>query len=201
MEKGSPFSINNTNEHIMPTNRTDSVGFPASKIDPANCRNNRVSLVDDPDLLEVLSLYQGAMEGESDCDISTTDSTNSSISLKSFDHNKSQGSSNSLMVHLRPKNTDDLQEMHHGTKTSLAARHHSIKHSKMFTNIVELPSTSSASLHGGNEQIAIPELSTKSNSVPILLKNEKDRFTRQLLVSPLFLFLDTDMDLKYTFQC
>lgn len=57
-----------------------------------------------------------------------------------------------------------------------------------YANIGELPSPSSASLHsGGHEPVAMPEqLTTKSNSAPILLKKEKHRrddFGGQKLVS------------------
>lgn len=54
-----------------------------------------------------------------------------------------------------------------------------------FPNISELPSPSSASLHSGRGNIQIKELSTKSNSAPILQKKErtKDDFVGQILVS------------------
>lgn len=57
-----------------------------------------------------------------------------------------------------------------------------------YANIGELPSPSSASLHsGGHEPVAMPEqLTTKSNSAPILLKKEKHRrddFGGQTMVS------------------
>lgn len=56
--------------------------------------------------------------------------------------------------------------------------------SEPFPNIGELPSPSSASLHSGHGQIAMQELTTKSNSAPILLKKGKrrDDFAGQKLV-------------------
>lgn len=52
-------------------------------------------------------------------------------------------------------------------------------------NILELPSPSSASLHSGHGNITMQELTTKSNSAPILLKNERKRddFIAQPIVS------------------
>lgn len=44
-----------------------------------------------------------------------------------------------------------------------------------FHNIMELPSPSSASLHSGHGNTLIQELTTKSNSAPILLKKERKR--------------------------
>lgn len=54
-----------------------------------------------------------------------------------------------------------------------------------FHNILELPSPSSASLHSGHGNITMQELTTKSNSAPILLKNERKRddFIGQPIVS------------------
>lgn len=54
-----------------------------------------------------------------------------------------------------------------------------------FQNILELPSPSSASLHSGHGNIVMQELTTKSNSAPILLKKERKRddFTAQPIVS------------------
>lgn len=44
-----------------------------------------------------------------------------------------------------------------------------------FHNIMELPSPSSASLHSGHGNTLMQELTTKSNSAPILLKKERKR--------------------------
>lgn len=54
-----------------------------------------------------------------------------------------------------------------------------------FHNILELPSPSSASLHSGHGNIVMQELTTKSNSAPILLKKERKRddFIGQPIVS------------------
>uniref|UniRef100_W8AR19 StAR-related lipid transfer protein 13 n=2 Tax=Ceratitis capitata TaxID=7213 RepID=W8AR19_CERCA len=43
------------------------------------------------------------------------------------------------------------------------------------SNFADLPSPSSASLHSGHESLGIQELTTKSNSAPLLLKQEKTR--------------------------
>lgn len=62
---------------------------------------------------------------------------------------------------------------------------------EFFNNISELPSPSSASLHSGYGPIAIRELTTKSNSAPVLLKKEKrhDDFAAQTLVRIFFFIL------------
>lgn len=55
----------------------------------------------------------------------------------------------------------------------------------VYHNAIELPSPSSASLHSGHGHLTMQELTTKSNSAPILLKNErkKDDFIGQPIVS------------------
>lgn len=60
-----------------------------------------------------------------------------------------------------------------------------------FANIGELPSPSSASLHSGHGQMIQKQLTTKSNSAPILLKKEKklrDDFAAQKIVSVLQIY-------------
>lgn len=60
-----------------------------------------------------------------------------------------------------------------------------------FANIGELPSPSSASLHSGHGQMMQEQLTTKSNSAPILLKKEKklrDDFAAQKIVSVLRIY-------------
>lgn len=58
-------------------------------------------------------------------------------------------------------------------------------HNEPFHNVLELPSPSSASLHSGHGHITMQELTTKSNSAPILLKKERKRddFTGHPIVS------------------
>lgn len=48
-------------------------------------------------------------------------------------------------------------------------------HNEPYHNVLELPSPSSASLHSGHGHITMQELTTKSNSAPILLKKERKR--------------------------
>lgn len=54
-----------------------------------------------------------------------------------------------------------------------------------YHNAMELPSPSTASLHSGHGRFGMQELSTKSSSAPILLKNERkrDEFVGQPIVS------------------
>lgn len=54
-----------------------------------------------------------------------------------------------------------------------------------YHNVMELPSPSTASLHSGHGRFTMQELTTKSSSAPILLKNErkKDDFIGQPIVS------------------
>lgn len=73
-----------------------------------------------------------------------------------------------------------------------------------FHNILELPSPSSASLHSGHGHITMQELTTKSNSAPILLKNERKRddFIGQPIVSIIFIpfLLVTKVKLIFPFN-
>lgn len=48
-------------------------------------------------------------------------------------------------------------------------------HNEPYHNVLELPSPSSASLHSGHGHMTMQELTTKSNSAPILLKKERKR--------------------------
>lgn len=69
---------------------------------------------------------------------------------------------------------------------SLALRQEPFQSLLSPTLFAELPSPSSASLHSGHESLDIQELTTKSNSAPLLLKQEKTRrddFAGQKLVS------------------
>lgn len=68
---------------------------------------------------------------------------------------------------------------------SLALRQEPFQSLLSPTHFHELPSPSSASLHSGHESLGIQELTTKSNSAPLLLKQEKKRddFAAQNLVS------------------
>ncbi|XP_049303081.1 uncharacterized protein LOC105233785 isoform X1 [Bactrocera dorsalis] len=58
---------------------------------------------------------------------------------------------------------------------SLALRQEPFQSLLSPTLFAELPSPSSASLHSGHESLGIQELTTKSNSAPLLLKKEKTR--------------------------
>ncbi|XP_054085597.1 uncharacterized protein LOC105212429 isoform X2 [Zeugodacus cucurbitae] len=58
---------------------------------------------------------------------------------------------------------------------SLALRQEPFQSLLSPTHFAELPSPSSASLHSGHESLGIQELTTKSNSAPLLLKQEKTR--------------------------
>ncbi|XP_037956094.1 uncharacterized protein LOC119685785 [Teleopsis dalmanni] len=58
---------------------------------------------------------------------------------------------------------------------SLALRQEPFQSLLTPTHFHELPSPSSASLHSGHESLGIQELTTKSNSAPLLLKQEKKR--------------------------
>lgn len=206
------------NDHKMPINQTGPVCIPTSGA-------TQIGHSDDPDLLEVLSLYEGAND-EYDKDFDASVSTNSSISTKSGSGEDTVDAMATTSKMLRSRPTGSLQHISSAcstkslncastntipfieqnaslisyrdgfgsTENGLIHRHQrsfglSINQ-EPFTNIVELPSPSSASLHSANGQIAIQELATKSNSAPILLKKERalDQFSRQLLVSRL-LFL------------
>lgn len=68
-------------------------------------------------------------------------------------------------------------------------------HNEPYQNALELPSPSSASLHSGHGQINMQELTTKSNSAPILLKKERKRddFVGHPIVSISTMSFSTDI--------
>uniref|UniRef100_T1PIF9 RhoGAP n=1 Tax=Musca domestica TaxID=7370 RepID=T1PIF9_MUSDO len=78
------------------------------------------------------------------------------------------------LQHLRDRHKDRNQ-------LSLALRQEPFQSLLAPTHFHELPSPSSASLHSGHEILDTQELSTKSNSAPLLLKQEKrlDDFANQ----------------------
>lgn len=82
------------------------------------------------------------------------------------------------LQHLRDRHKDRNQ-------LSLALRQEPFQSLLAPTHFHELPSPSSASLHSGHEILDTQELSTKSNSAPLLLKQEKrrDDFANQNVVS------------------
>lgn len=227
-------SIKHFNDHnvwqnrctLQPSQRKDSqaVGYPlpmdkswircdskmpANQTDPVYANASPIS--DDPDLLEVLSLYEGATE-DYDKDFDASVSTNSSLSAKSsgddtvdasicganratgsLQHISSACSSKSLNCSSNTTKSMGRNSPFVNYRDDFGSSEMGLAHqrpfglainSEPFRNIAELPSPSSASLHSANGQIALQELATKSNSAPILLKKEKalDQFSRQLLV-------------------
>lgn len=82
------------------------------------------------------------------------------------------------LQHLRDRHHKDRNQL------SLALRQEPFQSLLAPTHFHELPSPSSASLHSGHEILDTQELSTKSNSAPLLLKQEKrrDDFANQNVV-------------------
>lgn len=95
-------------------------------------------------------------------------SLNSSHTTKSESGGSSTSSSSS-----RSSNTTTNNR----SVSSLPPRRPFVLHltNEPYHNIMELPSPSSASLHSGHGNIVMQELTTKSNSAPILLKKEQKR--------------------------
>lgn len=95
-------------------------------------------------------------------------------------HHYSQAQLARKLQHLRDRHKDRNQ-------LSLALRQEPFQSLLAPTHFHELPSPSSASLHSGHEILDTQELSTKSNSAPLLLKQEKrrDDFANQNVVSNL----------------
>lgn len=89
-------------------------------------------------------------------------------SVSMANHHDSYRSSNGSILHMPLRRPFGLQLTH-----------------EPFHNIMELPSPSSASLHSGHGNTLMQELTTKSNSAPILLKKERKRddFVVQPIVS------------------
>lgn len=212
---------NNNTKHTMPINQTDSICVSPSIIGLHN--THHAHSADDPDLLEVLSLFEGASTDDYDRDFDASVSTNSSLSAKSSSGGDDTTDACTILPQLarnRPATTHSLQHINTASSTKslnysstntiksvgrnspltaynrheFGSTENGLPHSRQFglplnsdtfTNIAELPSPSSASLHSANGQIAMQELATKSSSAPILLKKEKtlDQFSRQLLVS------------------
>ncbi|XP_037812295.1 serine-rich adhesin for platelets-like [Lucilia sericata] len=83
-------------------------------------------------------------------------------------HHQSQAQLARKLQHLRDRHKDRNQ-------LSLALRQEPFQSLLAPTHFHELPSPSSASLHSGHEILDTQELSTKSNSAPLLLKQEKRR--------------------------
>ncbi|KAI8118390.1 Rho GTPase-activating protein 7 [Lucilia cuprina] len=83
-------------------------------------------------------------------------------------HHHSQAQLARKLQHLRDRHKDRNQ-------LSLALRQEPFQSLLAPTHFHELPSPSSASLHSGHEILDTQELSTKSNSAPLLLKQEKRR--------------------------
>lgn len=187
--------------------------MPTNQTDPVYVNTSPIGLSDDPDLLEVLSLYEGEVATDDyDKDFDAAVSIDSSLSAKSsgddtvdasIGANRATGS----LQHISSACSSNSLNCSSNTTKSMGRNSPVVKYrgefgsseiglaqqrpfgltinSEPFRNIAELPSPSSASLHSANEQIALQELATKSNSAPILLKKEKvlDQFSRQLLVS------------------
>lgn len=163
---------------------------------------------DDPDLLEVLSLCEGATD---EFDLNEDDEFSDERKLERSHDSSSCAKSSSAerdddsdvvlrhRVDTRLSSASSLPPAHCSTK-SLATRSESETNGSStiqrrpfglqlthepFQNIVQLPSPSSASLHSGHGHIVMQELTTKSNSAPILLKKERKRddFASQPMVS------------------
>lgn len=211
--------------------RTDSVmtqTVPDGSVHSALCTKSHST--EDPDLLEVLSLCDGASDdndfGDDDDEENHRNKSspqkqlqNQSYGMESPCSNKSSvDPDDEFEVVLRNHNTGssdcpisfagrrrgspksnakyDIDHLVRREAFGSFDRNYNLElsgrrpfgiqiNSEPFPNIGELPSPSSASLHSGHGQIAMQELTTKSNSAPILLKKEKrrDDFSGQKLVS------------------
>lgn len=179
--------------------------------------------VDDPDLLDVLSLCEGTND---ECDLNEDDEqcadrrmdedrldNTLSVAAKNRNAERDEDSDvvmlrNGDIVVLRNDYSDKSLSSLKTTKSewdsvSMANHHDSYRSSngsilqmplrrpfglqlthEPFHNITELPSPSSASLHSGHGNTLMQELTTKSNSAPILLKKEhkRDDFVVQPIV-------------------
>ncbi|XP_055906378.1 serine-rich adhesin for platelets [Eupeodes corollae] len=190
-------------------------------------KGSSVASSDDPDLLEVLSLYDETHDDDAD-DIGIHhdhehDHENEEFETGTFDGYDS-GSGKGVVLRRRKSNLQ-INDSHGGSKDSAIhllpylppppprapkSRSHSLEvasplpmpmplrhelkakdyrdkgrlclalrqepfQSIIPSNFHELPSPSSASLHSGHESLGMQELTTKSNSAPLLLKKERKR--------------------------
>lgn len=143
---------------------------------------------EDPDLLEVLSLC-GALNDQHDfdescCDIDSIDNV-LSISDEKEDFAKDRcnnivvkNHNCSLQYGTQPRvssNSDSFTNyFKYSTIRSTDKETQNSSKEEPFHNVSDQPFPSTASLHSGHN-IGLQELTTKSNSAPILLKNERKK--------------------------
>lgn len=181
-----------------------SPSIEPSALSPNKTTSTTNNCGDDPDLLEVLSLCDGANEDydfnedveQCKLDKGCLDAVvGKNCSTERDDDSDVVMLRNGDIVVLRNDYSDKSLSSLKTTKSewdsvSMANHHDSYRSSngsilrrpfglqlthEPFHNIMELPSPSSASLHSGHGNTLMQELTTKSNSAPILLKKERKR--------------------------
>lgn len=134
--------------------------YNASPIHVSHCGNRTVSLI------------AGCVRGYGATNTDTTSLPNSfqPHTAAHYHHHHAHAQLARKLQHLRDRRLTDRQQL------SLALRQEPFQ--SLVTNghhFQELPSPSSASLHSGHDILDTQELSAKSNSAPLLLKQEKRR--------------------------
>lgn len=141
---------------------------------------------EDPDLLEVLSLC-GALNDQNDFDENCCDSVDNVLSINDEKEDFVKDRCNNIV------NKNHMSPLQYGTQPRVSSHSDSFtnyfKYSTIrsvdketqnsskdesFHNVSDQPFPSTASLHSGHN-IGLQELTTKSNSAPILLKNERKK--------------------------
>lgn len=187
-KRPDPFSISRLNNFTWV--RTESVTTQTSPVLIHSGPFFKMNSTDDPDLLEVLSLC-GALTDQNDFDENNCDFDN-------IDNVLSIGDETEDLVKDRCNNivgkNDKCASQRYSTQPRVSAHHSDnftnyFKYSTIqssdkeaqnsskdesFNNVSDQPFPSTASLHSGHN-IGLQELTTKSNSAPILLKNERKK--------------------------
>lgn len=194
-EKRSQRFNNSSNSRLLTVGATDN--SQSSDYENTTCSSSRElqdSLSDDMSLLEELSVYD-SHEHEEDC----SDSKEAETSPKQFHHPQHTGSviGRSQQHRLLQQqhadklktSTNSLPSTSRNFSLHYKFRNHQnvidAKRRQFFlpleqepfqpvkSNITELPSPSSTSLHSGYSHLILEDLGTKSSSAPLLMKNEE----------------------------
>lgn len=175
--------------------RTESVTTQTSPVLIHSGPFFKMNSTDDPDLLEVLSLC-GALNDQNDfdencCDVDGVDNVLSvtdekgdfvkdrcnNIVVKNDQLPRQYGTQPRVSTH-----SDNFTNyFNYSTIRSTDKETQNSSKDETFHNVSDQPFPSTASLHSGHN-IDLQELTTKSNSAPILLKNERKKDYLQVQV-------------------
>lgn len=186
LKRPDPFSISRLKNFTWV--RTENVTTQTSPVLIHSGPFFKMNSTDDPDLLEVLSLC-GALNDQNDFDGCSydIDSVDNVLSISDEKEDYVKDRCNNIVI------KNDKYPLKYGTQPRASSHSDSFtnyfKYSTIqsadketqnsskdepFHNVSDQPFPSTASLHSGHN-IGLQELTTKSNSAPILLKNERKK--------------------------